>query len=116
MKDLAHVYFLQGRYEEAEMLGRDALAIERRVLGDDHVDTVMSFVFLAGLLALEDRKEEALFYLDEAMKHETAIEEFLLQHSAQDLAMLDQPEFRWLREDPRFNAILTRVRQQITAE
>ena len=50
---------LQGRYAEAEQLCREVLADRRRVLGDDHPDTLTSPATLAWLAARRGRHAEA---------------------------------------------------------
>ncbi|PYX53044.1 MAG: hypothetical protein DMG76_27090 [Acidobacteria bacterium] len=42
MNNLANMLFLEGRHGDDEELAREALAIQRRVLGPDHPDTAMS--------------------------------------------------------------------------
>ena len=47
--DLAGLYLLQKRWEEAEPLILDVLARQRRVLGSEHSDTLKSMNNLAAL-------------------------------------------------------------------
>ena len=49
----------QNRAAEAEQLTRDVLADRRRVLGDDHPDTLASRAVLAWLAARQGRHAEA---------------------------------------------------------
>ena len=56
----ARLIGLQGRYAEAEELCRDVLAARRRVLGDDHPDTLTSRDTLAWLAGLQGRRAEAV--------------------------------------------------------
>jgi hypothetical protein len=51
---------LRRRYAEAEQLCRDVLAVRRRVLGDDHPDTLTSRDCLAWLAARQGRRAEAV--------------------------------------------------------
>jgi Tetratricopeptide repeat len=50
---------LQGRYADAEPMFRQVLAARRRVLGDDHPDTLTSRAVLARLAARQGRRAEA---------------------------------------------------------
>jgi hypothetical protein len=47
------------QYDEAEWLHRQTLALRRRVLGNDHGDTITSMFRLADLLMARDRPAEA---------------------------------------------------------
>jgi hypothetical protein len=49
----------QGRTVEAEQMTRDVLADRRRVLGDDHPDTLTSRAVLAWLAARQGRPAQA---------------------------------------------------------
>jgi serine/threonine-protein kinase len=62
----------QGRFEESEALGREALAIREEVLGPDHRDTGLTLAML-GLAVLDaGRYREAEGLLDRALKIEEA--------------------------------------------
>ena len=43
--------FAQGKYDEAEPLYKESLAIRKKVLGDEHPDVAESLNNLAGLLS-----------------------------------------------------------------
>jgi hypothetical protein len=49
----------QRRYADAERLTREVLADRRRLLGEDHPDTLTSRATLARLTARQDRRAEA---------------------------------------------------------
>jgi len=49
----------QRRYAEAEQLSREVLADRRRLLGDDHPDTLTSRATLARLASRQGRRAEA---------------------------------------------------------
>ena len=49
----------QRRYAEAEQLSREVLADRRRLLGDDHPDTLTSRAILARLAGRQGRRAEA---------------------------------------------------------
>ncbi|KAL5371985.1 hypothetical protein DPSP01_013848 [Paraphaeosphaeria sporulosa] len=51
MSNLAGVLYSQGKYEEAETMHRQTLATRQKVLGHEHLDTLMSVYLLAHLLA-----------------------------------------------------------------
>jgi tetratricopeptide (TPR) repeat protein len=67
MKDLAVSLEMTGRLNEAEKLERDALEIQRRVLGNDHPDTLTSMNNLAFTLRREGRYPEAEQLFREAL-------------------------------------------------
>jgi hypothetical protein len=50
---------LQRRYADAEQLSREVLADRRRLLGDDHPDTLTSRATLARLVGRQGRRAEA---------------------------------------------------------
>lgn len=50
----------QGRGEEAEPLYKQAVTVQRRVLGDDHIDTLLSIFNWADCLENLGRHAEAL--------------------------------------------------------
>ena len=49
----------QGKYAEAEPLFRQALAIRRKLLGEDHPDTAQSYNNVAGNLNAQGKYAEA---------------------------------------------------------
>ena len=57
--NLANLYWNQGRYDEAEPLYLETLEIRKRVLGDDHPDTLGSMNGLGSLYHRQGRYEEA---------------------------------------------------------
>jgi len=68
MNNLASVYASQGRNEEAEKLHVKTLEILRRVLGEEHPDTLGSMNNLASVYASQGRNEEAEKLLSEAVE------------------------------------------------
>ena len=63
MNDLALVLSSQGKYEEAEEMHGQALALRERVLGKEHPDTLTSVYCLAYLLHHKKRYKDAdVFY------------------------------------------------------
>jgi len=59
MGNLAQLYESQGRQEEAEALYLKTLEFKRRVLGEQHPDTLVSMSDLAGLYNVQGRYGEA---------------------------------------------------------
>jgi len=55
---LAWLYYVQGKYEQAEPHYQHALAIRERVLGPEHPDTVIVLKNYADLLRKMKRKRE----------------------------------------------------------
>jgi hypothetical protein len=66
MNNLANVLDSQGRYEEAEAMHRQELAICEKVLGREHPDTLTSLYCLAHLLAKQGCYKESLALYDRA--------------------------------------------------
>ncbi len=69
MANLAETYSKEGRDSDAEKLGRETLAIRRRVLGPRHPDTVDSEYGLGGMAARAGRRDEALDWLRQSIEH-----------------------------------------------
>ncbi len=61
-------HYGQGRYGAALPFARVQLSIRRRVLGDDHTDTLTSFDYLVGRLYAQGRYDEAEPLLVEILK------------------------------------------------
>ncbi len=59
MHSLAELYVAQDRYDDAENLHNKTLKIQRRVLGEEHPDTLASMNTLAALYQHQGRFEEA---------------------------------------------------------
>ncbi len=65
---LADLYRRLGRYEEARQLGDQALVTRRRVLGDDHPDTLVSIAEMGVILDRQGKPDEAEPYYREALE------------------------------------------------
>jgi CHAT domain-containing protein len=65
LKGLAAVYLAQGKTSDAEPLLRQALRLERAVLGPDHPEHAATRYLLAGLCAATGREAEAVTLLEE---------------------------------------------------
>ena len=106
--ELAHTLDREHRYDEAEKLARETLETQRRVLGPEHPDAVSTAYDLACILAHTGRTAEALSVLRDAIDHGL--------DSATDLAMAMDPDFKSLRKDPRFEALVSYARQRAAAQ
>jgi non-specific serine/threonine protein kinase/serine/threonine-protein kinase len=103
MNNLANLLFMQARYSEAGALERQTLEIQKRVLGPNHPDTAMSTYNLGGIALHNNKPDEALVLLREAVNHGLA-PNIALQ-------MKDDPDLAALRGDPRFLAINERAKE-----
>jgi CHAT domain-containing protein len=74
---LAGLYRVQGRYSEAEPLYKQALAIIKQQLGDNHPDTATSLNNLAALYQSQDDIPQAINYLSQGL----AVEEYNLSEN-----------------------------------
>src|SRR5206468_12424075 len=108
MNRLAWNYMEQHRYREAESLFREALPISRRVLGDKHGNTCGIVMNLAGLAALQGKRDAAFATLQEA------IAVYDLGHWPQVDGVGSDDDFKSLHGDPRWDALLAQLRR-ITA-
>ena len=59
LNNLAALYYVQGKYQEAESLYQRALEIRERILGPEHPDTACSLNNLAALYDVQDKYQEA---------------------------------------------------------
>jgi len=59
MRGLGEVLFFEGRYPDAERLLREAIALQRRVLGPEHPDTALSMAVLTRALRAQAKLAEA---------------------------------------------------------
>jgi hypothetical protein len=64
MSNLASVYSNQGRWKEAEELQMQVMQTRKRVLGDEHPDTLLSMHNLAFTLQSQARRQEALALME----------------------------------------------------
>ncbi len=65
MASLATIYYNQGRYNKAEKIQMDALALRREVLGKTHPDTLESMQYLAETWHQQGRKIEAVAMMED---------------------------------------------------
>ena len=59
MNNLAELYRKQGKYEAAEPLYVDALAMRKKLLGEEHPDVAQSMNNLAALYRIQGKYEAA---------------------------------------------------------
>jgi non-specific serine/threonine protein kinase/serine/threonine-protein kinase len=89
----------EGRYGEAANLFREAVQVASKAAQPGPlIDVWYNFACAA---AIAGRRDEALNYLSEAIKHGEEDSE----------AIADDPDLKSLRGDPRFNALLAKARQ-----
>ena len=97
--NLATILDDEKRYAEAEKLQRETLAIQRRVLGPEHPATINSIYNLACDVAGEGKRDEALSLLRDVVAH------------GGGLQMQTDPDLKSLHSDPRFDALVAKVKQ-----
>src|SRR5260370_38507483 len=107
MTNLANMLFLEGGYGDAEKLAREALAIQRRVLGPDHPDTAMSTYNLGGIALHKGKPDEALSLLRDAVDHGLALN--IALHLEND------PHLAALHSDLRFSALVAQAKDGAAA-
>ena len=61
------VFAAQGKYDEAEPLYKESLAIRKKVFGDEHPDVAGSLNNLAVLLYHQQKYNEAKTYMEQAL-------------------------------------------------
>src|SRR5262249_1260323 len=103
LNNLGNAYCGERRFEEADQVFRETLAIESRVRGPRTLVAHMTRYNLASNASAAGQKEKALAYLrgavDSGMPH--AIAEYMSR----------DPELKLLRGDPEFEALASRARQ-----
>jgi predicted negative regulator of RcsB-dependent stress response len=107
MSNLADTLTQMGEYAKAEKLLTQARDIQRRVLGPDSPDTTLSTYNLGCVLAHQDKHDEALSALRDALDHG------LSGWVALDMAM--DPDLKSLHGDPRFDALVARAKARVAA-
>ncbi len=104
---LGRILEKQHRYPEAESVFLDTLARRTKTLGARHPDTAESEYNLAGLFALEGKRDEAFLHLNRSL--EDSPKPDLYDPLATD------PTYNNLHSDPRFAAFLETARKQFEA-
>jgi serine/threonine protein kinase len=104
MQTLATILGRESHYAEAEKLYLQTLDIQRRVLGPEHPETGETLYDLGYLAAREGNKDEALSFFVEAVDHG-------LRPSVA-LEMEEDTDLTLLHDDPRFAALMDRVKKK----
>jgi tetratricopeptide (TPR) repeat protein len=91
-----------GDYSGARKYYEQALEIQEKVLGPTHRRVALGYYNLAGVVALQGNREEALDLLHQAV-----------ERGFVNKAIYEDSDFQSLRGDPRFEAEVARVRQQL---
>ena len=107
MSNLATLYGSQGRYDKAEPLRLETLETRKRVLGEDHPDTLWLIYSIANVGALRGQPGEAFRLLRQALRLGFSGADFMAKDS--DLESLHGPEFDALVEHARQNAAAQRA-------
>jgi serine/threonine protein kinase len=102
MNLVGEILHLEGRDAEAAALLRETAEIQRRTLGPDHRYTLVTLYNLACVLATAHKPDEALSVLHEVVDKGFA--------SVDDLQ--SDPDFKALRGDARFKAMIEQVKQR----
>jgi serine/threonine protein kinase/tetratricopeptide (TPR) repeat protein len=97
----------QGRYKEADELYSEILSSEKHVLGRNHPWVANTTYNLACLAAVQNQRERALAFLEEAVGHG------LLSQTA--VTMDKDEDLKSLYRDPRFAALVARARKNAIA-
>jgi hypothetical protein len=105
MNLVGEILHLEGRDAEAAALFRETAEIQQRTLGPGHRYTLVTLYNLACVLATAHKPDEALSVLHDVVDKGFA--------SVDDLQ--SDPDFKTLRGDARFKAIIERVKQRDAA-
>ena len=73
MASLAATYHAQGRYDEAEKIKVDVLALRREVLGETHLDTLKSMEYLAETWHAQGYKNKAVNMMEECIQQRRVV-------------------------------------------
>jgi len=107
MDNLATTLEQLGRASEAEKLLQEAKEHQAHVFGPDSLQTARSAYKLAAWAALRGERDKALSLLSQAIDHG-------LDHAGERLEK--DADLKSLRGDPRFAALIEKVRQRVTAQ
>jgi len=103
LENLAWTLHKEGHLVEAERLQKEVLQVRHRILRAGHPDIALAAYALAGMEALEGRRDEALNLLHDALDHNLPPQE--------TLEMETEPDFKPLHGDPRFDALVAHAKQ-----
>jgi eukaryotic-like serine/threonine-protein kinase len=103
MSNLANVYRSQGKYAQAEALSRQALEIQRRVVGPDHPDTLYSMNNLADVYYQQSKSSQAEALYGQILaerRHALGSEHPDTMASASDLALAYRSQGKFVQSEP----------------
>ncbi|MDZ8261154.1 tetratricopeptide repeat protein [Nostoc sp. ChiQUE01b] len=118
LNNLAYLYDSQGRYSEAEPLYQQALALDRKLLGESHPDVATSLNNLAGLYDSQGRYSEAepLYQQALALRRKLLGEEHPdVATSLNNLAYLYDSQGRYSEAEPLYQQALA-LRRKLLGE
>jgi len=119
LNNLAQLYHSQGRYSEAESLYRQALALKRKLLGQEHPDVATSLNNLAGLYESQGRYSEAepLHSQALALRRKLLGEEHLdVASSLNNLGLFYNSQGKYSEAEPLYSQALTLTRRLLGEE
>ena len=96
-----------GRYQEAEELYSETLAIQQRSLGPQSPDTTNTIYNLACVAAMQGHRERALALLEKAVRH-GLLPYIIFNMDADD-------DLKSLHREPRFAALVARAKKNAAA-
>jgi non-specific serine/threonine protein kinase/serine/threonine-protein kinase len=102
---LAYILLQEGRYTDAEKLFREEVAVGVRVYGPDNPRTTIAEYDLACSIARQNRRDEAITLLQQAVEHGLP--------SADVSGMDKDPDLKSLYSDPRFKALAAKAPQAV---
>ncbi len=118
LNNLAHLNYLQGKYEKAELLHVQALELSKRLLGSEHPDVATSLNNLAGLYKSQGKYEKAeLLFLQalEIRKRLLGEEHPAVASSLNNLASLYKAQGKYDEAEPLYVQAL-KMRKQLLGE
>lgn len=59
MANLVSLYYVQGRHREVERLRDKVLKLRQEVLGEKHLDTIRSLLYIGALYYMQGKYDEA---------------------------------------------------------
>jgi tetratricopeptide (TPR) repeat protein len=107
MEHLGIILLGEGRYADAEKLLRETLGFDRRVFGEDNRATAEVAYNLACSIARQNRRDEAISVLQDAVKHKLASD--IIADMNKD------PDLKSLHGDPRFEALVAKAPQAVAS-
>jgi hypothetical protein len=85
----------QSKYKEAEIVMREVVDAQQRVLGGDHHESLWTKTSLARVLRLQNKLDLAEEVLDEILKHQQNIPLPILEYSLTELGMVRISQTRY---------------------